>query len=832
MNGKTIKFFSEPKVKPAELHRAYYAYTYSDSARQYLRGEDIRLIYFNHGELFIDDLHIVRPRFEPRSVSWHQQTKGRFSSGYLSFDLDGIKCQGSIALGTSAESHARYDLFATAIPPSTYTTQLTSSRFPEGTDINNIAASAWVSGLAFQLGYQDQPGQPLPIPDVTMDNQQITDYVSLIVLENDQLQIQLALDADVVCQVDNNLYLSGSIVFSTFGETFSGEVIATCQDETGLGSYFWRGTVTGQQPFAAPASFTRISEDELVSDTALTLGELITLVPDETVTQLANTMLVENMKWAVGQNETEKDWLRTFFGQQPPTLSPAQQAIAGQGADWYQQKFAVAYLTSAFDNWDGAGASAIKLDDNQKAKLKHYLKEGLAKEDGFNTQMNLLDRLAYVESKNRVQDYINDGGEKWAAALFAAITSASQLSLLLNRVKANHDMSAANNFAVLLQTLDPSGNYAKQYAQVIVSRVLLDATLQTKIVDKDLTMSWMPSALETFVREYGTPETDVAPDAALVSDEKRAVADALKEAAQALDGFTALASQFADFLIAAKGTSIVEQSELAREAFATAHPNLAAAGDALFFISWVGGVFNVVVSFLNWNAESPTEKANVITSCVDLIGSAADRVVSILKGEMTLDSWNQLNQWASDNVELEDFAQINREVAGVEDEGWIQVGLEDIPELFNAEMGTIVVAETRWARIYANAAKVVSVIGIATSAAFTVLSTIDFINDIKSGQPVSKIAFDGILMASNAITAVCLVLDLVLSVTVFALAAAVFAIIGLIASIVLLFLPKAEDTSPTTQFMENTGVPFVNALPAPPEPSGAPLSLSVHYNPA
>ena len=828
MSGKTIKFFSEPKVKPAELNRPYYAYTYSDSVGHYLRGEDISVIYFDHGELFIDDLHIARPRFGPRAVSWHQQTKGRFTSGHLSFDLDGIKCQGSIALGTSAESHAQYDLFATAIPPSTYTTQLTSSRFPDGTDISSIPASAWVSGLAFQLGYQEQPNQPLPTSYVTMDNQQITDYISLVVLQNDQLQIQFDLDADVVCQFDNNLYLSGAIVLSTFGETFSGKVSGTCQDQTGQGSYFWRGTVTGQQPFAAPAFFTRIREAELVSDTALTLGELVTLVPDETVTQLANTMLVENVKWAIGQSDTEKDWLPTFFAQQQPTLSPAQQAIAGQGTDWYQQKFAIAYLTSAFDNWDAAGAPAIKLDKDQKAKLKNYLTQGVAQETSFNTQMNLLTKLAYVESKNRVQDYINDGGEKWAAALFAAITSASQLSLLLNRLKASHDISSGNNFAVLLQTLDPSGNYAKQYGEIVVSRVLLDATLETKIMDKDLTMSWLPSALEIFVREYGTPETGVAPGAALVSDDKRAAADALNEAAQALGGFTALAAQFADFLIAAKGTNIIEQSALAREAFATAYPNLAAAGNALFFINWVGGVFNVVVSFPNWNAESPTKKASVITSCVNLIGKAADKVVSILKGEMTLDNWNQLNQWASEQVE--DFAQINREVADVEDEGWIQVGLEDTSELFNAEMGTIVVAETRWAKIYANAGKVVAVVGIAASAAFTVLSTIDFVNDIKSGHPVTKTAFDGIVMASNAITTVCLVLDLALSMAAFALAAAVFAVIGLIASIVLLFLPKAEDPSPTTQFMEDRGVPLVNALPAPPQPSGASLSLSVHYS--
>jgi hypothetical protein len=821
----TLKLFSEPPVSPARLSRPYYVYVYSEPDG-FQPGGPFGVIELRAGLLFVDGRRVANPRFGPRTVSWSEHLpEGGHMSGRLSFSLSGVECSGTITIGgvTGDLAAVRYDVFATAVPSCAYNTQITTARHPADTQESSVGADGWTDGLQLVIGYQQQPGQPLPTAQASLGGQDVSDYIGLSITGDDALKITLTLftAADALCTFDNGLYLSGSLVFSTFGDSFSGQITGTCQDRTGQSAYVWKGSVAHQSDLAplhsaharqatgtgadVAAGGAGVAADGAGAGPPLSVGELMTLVPDEAVSQLTNEMLVENMKWAIAQSSSESPWLGEFFGEQPPVLQPSQKAIARQGLDWYQKDFAIAYLTSALNGLQGEGAPSVKLDAQQQAKLDHYLKHGLGLDNTYNAQMGQLHSAAYLETVRRLQDYIADGGEKWAALLYDALTSSGQLALLLNRVNAEHDMSSMNEFAALLTALDPSGNYAKRYAQAVIARVLLGATTRTKVTDKELTMTWLPDALEAFSKEYTG-----------AGGEGQSLAQAVSDAAAQFGGFTGLASQFADFLIAASGADIHAQSGAAREAFAARFPNLTRAADVLFFISWVGGVFNVVASFVNWNAESPTQRASVITSCVDLVARAADRVINLLKGRLTLDDWNELNRWASSNVALEDFSEINRAAVGGEDDDWAQIGLEESADLFDAETKTIVTAGTRWAQIYENASKVVAVVGIATSAVFTVLSTIDFINDIKTGQPVSQQTLDGILMVSNAITTVCLVLDLALGLAVFALAAAVFAIIGLVVSIILLFMPKPKQEPPSTKFMTDTGIPFVNNLPPPP----------------
>ncbi|AKJ00565.1 hypothetical protein ATI61_10425 [Archangium gephyra] len=825
MSTTTLDLFNTPRLELARLRRRYFLHVYSEAEGRFRRGGGVDAVELRDGGLWVDGERMAQTRFGPRSVRWaHEQPTGGRMTGLLHFSPDGLECSGTLSVSGpgAAATETRYDVFGGVVPHCVYATRLTTSRQPAGTSPGSVPTNAWTGGLTLTLGYTETPGSPLPTAKITLNDQDVSNYVALSVPNaDDQLHLKLVGEslASVLCTFDARLYLSAEIVFSDFGETFSGQVTATCSDQAGPGAYLWTGGVVGQS--AAAKAHVQAAPMQQVQRGAASagrsLGELLTLVPDESVSERAHTLLVENMKWAMAQSDAEKGWLTTFFAQTPPVLSPSQEAIARQALDWYTSRFSIAYLTNALDNLQGAGAPSVRLDDAQRARLDYYLREGLAAESAFNLQLTQLDSAAYLECVTRLQAYVNDPGSGWAEQVYAVVTSNAQLTLLLNRVKASRDMSSANAFAALLQVLDPSGGYASRYAQAIASRVLLDATFQTRVSDKDVTMSWMPDALEAFCAASAGADADW-----------RAAADALTTAATGFGGFTNLASQFADFLIAASGDDFRAQSGQAREAFATRYPTLAKAADTLFLISWIGGLFNVVVSFVNWNEQSPTQKASLITSCVDLAGKAVDRVAGLLKGELTLDEWNQLNQWASSNVAMDDFAQINRDAADVEDADWVRVGVDETAGLFDAESKTVAVAGTRWARIYDNAARVVAVVGIATSAVFTVLSTIDFVNDLKEGRPVTQTTLDGIVMVSNAITSVCLVLDLALSMAIFALAAAVFAIVGLIVSLILAFLPTPTSENPSSQFMRETGIPFVDNLPSPPLPSAPRPRLVFH----
>jgi len=274
----------------------------------------------------------------------------------------------------------------------------------------------------------------------------------------------LNLDASVVCEFDAALYTSARIAFDqlVLDPTFVGSVSATCADESGSGSYLWTGTAqpsgvaaNGGRATTAPAPIELTAADLQTSPSDLRKSELITIVPDSSVTNEANAMLVENMKWAFSQSGDESGWVAEFFGEEPPALPTDRMELVKRSLSWYQDNFGKAYVGWTFANYSGANAPGVQLNDEQKLKLKYYLQTGMAKETDFTTQQNGIYLQAYVAALPRLQAYIADGGEKWAKEVYDVITSPAQLTLMVNRIYGAAGtpgtMEPANNFATLLR---------------------------------------------------------------------------------------------------------------------------------------------------------------------------------------------------------------------------------------------------------------------------------------------------------------------------------------------------------------------------------------------
>jgi len=236
----------------------------------------------------------------------------------------------------------------------------------------------------------------------------------------------------------------------------------------------------------------------------------------------------------------------------------------------------------------------------------------------------------------------------------------------------------------------------------------------------------------------------------------------------------------------------------------------------------------VVKAFQNWRSLKPEDKAKAILTTVQLGLSAIDVVPAFLKGikEMGLKGWNQFQEWRSGTAANDQVGDLNS-LEDV-DADWVRVGADETSPLFNAAEGEVKTTGTLWESIFEGAGKVVGVIGVAVSAAFAVLTTVDFVKDILSGQPVSKIVLDGVMAAANIGLTVCLVLDMVVAATVFAMAAAVLAVIGIIVAIIEMFVVKPKN--PLDEFMSDTVIPFIDGLPpqtAPPSPTGSAVQLAL-----
>lgn len=824
--SRTLRLFHKPTVHPHKLNLAYFAHVYSEEQFSFVRDNGVQAIVFQDGKLHIDNIHIVKPYYGVDMVTWKQQTKEHFTSGHLFFSRGGTELHGMIYKGKNADDAKEHHVTATSIPPVPYKTKITKTRLDAGTDPSKIPSGDWQDGLVLEIGFEQSIGENIPTPKVILNDNDISSYTSWSidsVTHNTVLLFNL--DSGIVCDFDNSLYLDGSIQFDVMKPlpTFSGTIAGKCSDQSGSGVYFWQGEAESQSAFHANLNFAPVllSENDLIqNDNNLSVAELMSIVPDDSVSSTANDLLMENMKWAMGLNSTEKDWLSMFFGENPPVIPPGRQTLVNKSLNWYQQDFAKAYLGWSIANYSGPNAPTKNLNNDQKLKLKYYLQTGMAKDSDFNIQQNGIYIDAFIQAKPRLQSYLADAGGNWAQQLFDVITSPAQITLMINRVWGAAGqpgtMAPANNFATLLTVLQPSGDLASKYIQYVVTGTLGNTVHQTTFKDKDIIMQWMPDFLQEFLNQIATRGT--------VPDSAKLAAEQLQLMLQDMGGkMTDLASELTDFVINANGANLLEKTRNAESAFALKYPKFAKVGQMMFFAGWCMGVIMVIKAFQNWKDLKPEDKAKAIISAVGLGFQGLEIVPTFIQGikNMGIEGWQKFTQWRNGIKTQDEMIEMNKLVDGE----WVKNGATETTPLFDSATGTIKTAGTTWEAICDIASKVIAVVGIAVSAAFAVLSTIDFIDDLKEGQPITKTVFDGIMMVTNIATTVCLVLDLFVATTVFAMAAAVLAVVGIIVAIIEMFVVKPKN--PLDDFMSATVIPFVNGLPNQTPPPGTSVKLQL-----
>jgi len=847
---RSLKLFKPRTVFPEKMSHVYVAHTYSPEHAAFRAGGGVQAIRFTGGRMYVDELPVLKPHFGTDGVSWSQQTPGHFTSGHLHFMSDGVELHGAVYRGTTAADAQQHDVLATTIQPVNYATKVTTRRFPANTDPAKIPADAWTTGLVLTIGYTQSLGDTVPTPQVLLDQQDIsTSTTWSIDTKTQQTVLSLVLDSGL-CSFDNSLYLTGKIEFNIYQvlPTFAGTLGSTCQDLSGDGVYFWKGAaqaaastdaaegpenegvVAGGVASAAvaprallhPEQFTpmALTEDDLVAadDASLSIAELMSIVPDSSVSNMANSILMENMKWAMGQDSTETAWLAMVFGETPPVIRQSQQDLVKKSLSWYQGDFAKSYIGYAIANYSGPGTPSEKLNDAQKRQLKYFLQTGMAKNTDFNTQQTGIYINAFTQAKPRLQAYIADTSGNWSQQLYAVVTSSAQMTLMINRVygaSGNEGaMTPANNFATLLSALQPSGALARQYIQAVLTGVLSNTAHQTTMTagTRSVVMEWLPDFLQQFLNRVA--HADKVPDEAKIAAAQ--IKLMLQEQGMSM---TQLAQEMSNFIINANGANILQKTQNAESAFARAYPRFAKVGQMMFFVGWCMGIIMVTKAFQNWKNLTPEAKAKAILSTISLGMEALDIVPKFIQGvkEMGLKGWNEFTKWRNSSEGQDSMEEIEM----TESSDWVKNGADETTGLFDAADGVVKVEGTLWESLFAGAAKIVAVLGIAVSAAFAVLSTIDFIKDIMSGQPITKDIFDGILMATNILMTVCLAVDLFVATTVFAMAAAVLAIVGLIIALVAMFVVKPKN--PLDSLMSDYIIPFVKNLPPqtpPPDPAG------------
>lgn len=409
--------------------RRYYLYSF-DVDKGWQQNSAVPCIDLDNGQLYVNGIQIVHPKISHHHITWLQHATDsngtHYLAGHLHLHSNGLEAHGVVIVGKNHQDAIQHTVFASVIPSVFYKTRITSARYPSNTDPSELPPSAWQDGLSLEIGYQLQEGNSVPQPMVKLDDQDIS-YKCAWSANDRYTVLTITLDGSDCQFVSQQFYALAKLSFDALilNAPGIGNVSRTCGDPIDPGDtvQLWSADLAESSAGAtsnksAVSTFIMpqperipIASANLLSTASnnLTINELMTLLPNDVVNDDANTMLMRNMKWAMGQDKDEKQWLKQYFNETPPVIAdPDQETLAKQGLDWYQQDFAMSYLTQSFNGYSGPNEPKHRLSKDQATNLNDFLETGLAKDPDFNVQHQGIFIDAYVGVNPRLAQYIAD----------------------------------------------------------------------------------------------------------------------------------------------------------------------------------------------------------------------------------------------------------------------------------------------------------------------------------------------------------------------------------------------------------------------------------------
>ncbi|PJD91374.1 MAG: hypothetical protein CK424_07065 [Legionella sp.] len=787
-------------VHPQQITRNYTIQAWDQERKTYTNEASVAKIFLRAGQLFVNNRRILHPSFyaNTNTISWCEKGEKFFSAGVLHLTDDGLSLSGHFSHGTDVKTALPY-MVCGITDPLVYKNSLSELQHPTPILQIDYVYTENLLGDSFPvLRVQLKASDNLDWQDVT--------HCATTTINPETNGLNITLESPEKQSVFFSGMTKSTFEISADTTSLTGDIEAQNGEKN-----VWTAHLAN--PIIQNFIEENVPAVALVATDDLSVTELHTIAPSsDAMQQNSQNLLIENMKWAIGQ--MDNDWLNQFFGEVQPNLSAERQQSINQDLSFYQTKLAIAYMGWGLDSMSGQGAPKTPLTSDQKTQLENYLKTGLAKEPGYNLQMNIINRLAFVGAAPRVQQYIDDTASNWAQQLYDAIISPQQIILMVNRISIAGDMTLVNRYSTLLYTLQSSGDLATQYHKTILLACLTNLTNNAKLDDKDQ-LSWLTDYIQIFINQYITLPTN--PTAAQAA--KQQLAQDMKSAAEQMGGVLALADALANAITAAGQTgTIFSRASAAEDSFIANNPKLlelgASVAKCIKIAMWVGSLIAVIQGFENWKSLDTLEKVNLITTLVQLTGQAIEAIPDLLKiGKAAFEDLVDFKNLISGENALGEIG------SGLEfaDGDWLGSGNKTIEAMFDVETKEIKIEGTVFDSLLSGGRLFLKWLGPACAAAFAVVNTITFYKDIRDGASTEQKAFDGIIAASAAIETVCLTLELMEVSAAFGPAGAIFAVIGLIFVMVELFKPSSPPESPVDIFMDNNLRPFITSLPSAPK---------------
>lgn len=522
-------------------------------------------------------------------------------------------------------------------------------------------------------------------------------------------------------------------------------------------------------------------------------------------------------------------------------LTHAQAKIAEDNKDFFIDGLAMAYLSYSYSkSSDTRLSNYITAIPNYEYKIKYYMQgndEGcMSRTSGYQTATNDLYKLIYASNVPGLSDYISDqNNSDWAKQLYEYCHTPYILNglILTNLVEPNN--TRINHLCTMLDALDTSGRISigdnKFYSYgVALRKDVTDLTFKYafknfKIPNKNdkegkkviITMltEFLKNYFNNLENHYFTNWTQEMYKEAQ-KDLEEAAKDAGYDSVQNyINNIADIASSVTEALLNMTNPDMPSRIVT----FFENHPKVSKSFCMAFYSI---GIMAVILGFKQWSELTPLEKT-------ELIGDTVGIGITAL---------NDISAWRSCSVFKQAFGDLQGADSAItaacteSDFTKAFAGSENIETALSklgVEMGTVTTEESnimasasKWmsvCRITSTAAKVASVFMMAAALGFQIYETI---KDFENGQPVPIEVADiiqdvscGVCFlaeAGSGILGLCGI-EVCSGIPVVGV---IFAVVGIITAIVMLFFPHKQPLSPIETFIKDKCVPFVKNAQDPP----------------
>lgn len=552
------------------------------------------------------------------------------------------------------------------------------------------------------------------------------------------------------------------------------------------------------------------------------------------------------------------DDVSKYMGIARPTVGPTgditqkQAEIAEKNKEFFVDGLAISYLSYSYSkNTDEKISKPITSLDGYENKIKYYMQgkdEGCMSSDyGYQEASNELYRTVYAANVPGLSDYMEDQEHSdWAKQLYEYCNSPDILNGLILTQMVSPENSRINHLCTMLDVLDCSGRVILEEADKVdcngdqdkkfsfgsaLRKQVTDLTFKyafkyIKIPDKN-DKEAVKNFNETIVGFLQTYFKNL-------EEEKfqNWTADIYKEATEELQkaaeeaGYESIEDYIGHLSeIVADATEILlsfDSPDMPSRIveFFEGHPNFSRAICMGFYIAGVTALF---FGFKDWSKLTPMERTELITDTVGLGIMAIDDVLSWRACGVFKNVYGDLKNADSILTVMIDEKDFTKILSGSED---IDAALSklgvDMGEL-TTEEGDIMAAASKWmniSRIASTVAKVASTLLMAAALGFQIYETV---KDFNEGQPASIEAMD---IIQDISCGMCFLADAGMGIAALCgaqvcsaipVVGVIFAVVGLIAAVVMLFLKRKQPPAPIEVFIQERCVPFVQKAAAPPQ---------------